>query len=179
MSEINSICRIENVTSIKVLCRIEKVTSIRPLCKISAVHAIDAGFRNVKITARSLKRKAEALERPSTRQKIEMRDQHFQRTCHCSDVGQCRKIAIKLNTEMLKGIQPFKVKINGKKIINTLLWPTRNYKINQSIVDLFQIKSKRNYPMIANYMDPINTLDPIHDMDTEIPQKISGVHIYI
>ena len=45
-----------------------------------------------------------------------MRDQHFQRTCQCSE--QCRMIAKKLNTAILKGIPPLKVKINDKKIRN-------------------------------------------------------------
>ena len=121
MPETNSICKIENVTSIKTLCRVEKVASIRPLCMIASVQAIDAGFRNVKITAESLKRKAEAYERPSKRQKIDMRDQHFQRTCQCSDAEQCRMIAKKLNTAILKGIPPLKVKINDKIIRNPLL----------------------------------------------------------
>ena len=88
---------------------------------IASVHAIDVGFRNVKITAKSLKRKAEAYERPSKRQKIDMRDQHFQRTCQCSDAEQCGMIAKKLNTAILKGIPPLKVKINDKIIRNPLL----------------------------------------------------------
>ena len=99
--------KIENETSIKDLSRIVKAASIRPLSQIAAEHAIYAGFRNVKITAGSLKRKAPVPERPSKIQKIEMRDQHFQCKCQCSDVEQCRKIAIKLNTKILKGIPPF------------------------------------------------------------------------
>ena len=84
MTETNSICRIENVTSIKTLCRIDKAASIRPLCKIAAVHVIDAEFRNVKITAGSLKRKAEKQDRPPKRRKINIRDEHFQHRCQCS-----------------------------------------------------------------------------------------------
>ena len=103
-----------------------------------------------------------------------MRDQHFQQTCQCSDVEQCGAIAIKLNTEILKGITPIKVKINGKKIINPLLWPTRRFKINQSIVELFQFNSKWNNPAIAYYKDPINILDPIQDMESEIPKTFQG-----
>ena len=52
-------------------------------------------------------------------------------------------------------------------------------KIDQSIVDLFQFNFKRNYPKIAYYMDPINSLDPVHDMDTEIPQTFHGFILYI
>ena len=77
MPETNSICKITFVTSMITLCRIEKVSSIRPLCMKASVHAIDAEFCNVKITARGLKRIAPVPERPSERQKIEMRDQHF------------------------------------------------------------------------------------------------------
>ena len=170
----NSMCKIDNVISMKTLCRIEKAASIRPLCMIASVHAIDAGFRNVKITAGSLKRKAPVQERPSKRQKLEMRDQHFQRTCQCSDAEQCRAIAIKLNTAILKGIPPLKVKISDKIIRNPLLWPLRNYKFNQAIVDSFQIRFKSNYPEIAYYIDPINIFDPVHDMETEIPQTFQG-----
>ena len=140
----------------------------------ASVYAIDAGFCNIKITARGLKRIAPVPERPSKRQKIEMRDQHFKHTCQYLDAEQCRIIAKKLNTAILKGIPPLKVKINEKIVRNPLLWPLRNYKINQAIVDLFQIKFKSNYPAIAYYMDPINILDPIHDMETGIPQTFQG-----
>ena len=66
MSEVNPFC---STASIKPVCRVVSVTSIRPLCKIAVVHAIDSGFRNVKITAGSLKRKAEEQERPPKRRK--------------------------------------------------------------------------------------------------------------
>ena len=82
MPEVNPFCRIISATSINPVCRIVRATSIRPLCKIAAVHATDSGFRNVRITAGSLKRKVEAQERPPKRRKIDIRDDHFQHRCH-------------------------------------------------------------------------------------------------
>ena len=108
--QFNPFCRILNATSIRPVCRIVQATSIRPFCKIVAVHAIDSGFRNVKITAGSLKRKAVEQERPTKRRKIDIRDDHFQNRCQCSDKGQCREIAIKLNKEILRGLPPLKLK---------------------------------------------------------------------
>ena len=116
--QFNPFCRILNATSIRPVCRIVQATSIKPFCKIVAVHAIDSGFRNVKITAGSLKRKAVEQERPTKRRKIDIRDDHFQNRCQCSDKGQCREIAIKLNKEILRGLPPFKIKINGQKVSN-------------------------------------------------------------
>ena len=95
--QFNPFCRILNDTSIRPVCRIVRATSIRSLCKIVAVHAIDSGFQNVKITAGSLKRKAEEQDRPTKRRKIDIRDDHFQNKYQCSDKVQCREIAIKLN----------------------------------------------------------------------------------
>ena len=104
--QFNPFCRIPNATSIRTVCRIVQATSIRPFCKMVAVHAIDSGFRNVKITAGSLKRKAVEQERPTKRLKIDIRDDHFQNRCQCSDKEQSREIAIKLNKEILRGL-PF------------------------------------------------------------------------
>ena len=111
-------CNILNATSIRPVCRIVRALSIRPLCKIVAVHAIDSGFCNVKITAESLKRKAEEQERPPKRRKIDICDDHFQNRRQCSDKVQCREIAIKLNKELLRGLPSFKIKINGRKVSN-------------------------------------------------------------
>ena len=118
MSEVRPFCMIISTTSIKTMCRIEKASTRRQLCKIAAVHAIDSRYRNVKITAGSLKRKEEEQERPPKRQKIDIRDDHFQNRCQCSDKVQCREIAIKLNKEILSGLAPFKIKINDQKVSN-------------------------------------------------------------
>ena len=53
--QFNPFCRI--AVSIKPVCRIAEAVSIKPFCKIATVHAIDAGFRNVKTKAGILKRK--------------------------------------------------------------------------------------------------------------------------
>ena len=57
--QFNPFFGIVRAVSIKPMCRIAAATSIKPFCKIATVHAIDAGFRYVKIKAGSLNRKEE------------------------------------------------------------------------------------------------------------------------
>ena len=148
--------------------RIAASTSIKPFCKIEAVHAIDSGFRNVKIKAGSLKRKAEVHERPPNRRKIDIHDEHFQHRCQCSDAEQCRQIAIKLNKEILSGLLPFKIQIDGRYKSNPY------WRFNTRIPDYRAIKQFEKqfaflYPDIAYNMDPITLVDFIDDVESNMP----------
>ena len=167
--QFNPFCRILNATSIRPVCRIVQATSIRPFCKIVAVHAIDSGFRNVKITAGSLKRKAVEQERPTKRRKIDIRDDHFQNRCQCSDKGQCREIAIKLNKEILRGLPPFKIKINGQKVSNPYWRFNTRLPDYRATIKQFEKQFAFLYPDIAYFMDPITLVDFIDDVESDKP----------